>query len=185
MKLNKVMLPCFVAACFITVILIATKLSECHKNEMINIGIFIATVSLSVIAYIQLNALREQSNADFLINFNREFFSNETNQRMIIAIEENKNILKINNGEFTEYQLDDYLGYYELMSWYEKRGFIDFELLDEMFGHYISLAWKNEEIKKYINGLRSETKDSRYYEPFEKLAIRTIEKEKEIRSATK
>jgi hypothetical protein len=93
-------------------------------------------------------------------------------------------VLKEKGGEFTHFQLDDYLGYFELMSWYDKKGLIDFELVDENFGRYISLAWQNEEIKKYILQLRNDTKDPRYYKPFEDIAIKIIAKEKEIRNQT-
>lgn len=181
MKMRKVN-PILVALGFIIVVTIALSVTGCHQSEIINWGILSATVALATIAYIQLKALREQANADFLLKFNRDFFSNETNQKIIIAIEEKKKVLKENNGDFTYYELDDYLGYYELMSWYEKKGFIDFELIDEMFGHYISLAWQNKEVWEYIEKLRSETKDPRYYKPFEDLAARIIKKEKEIRT---
>jgi hypothetical protein len=148
-------------------------------------GLFIATVALGVIAYIQLKALREQANADFLLKFNRDFFDNEINKEIIPAIEENKKLLEKTGGEFTEYQLDDCLGYYELMSQYEKKGIVDFELIDEMFGHYIFLAYQNKEIKEYIEELRKNTKDPRYYKPFEDLAIRIIDKERGIRNTAK
>ncbi len=148
-------------------------------------GLVIATVALVVIGYIQLPALREQANADFLLKFNRDFFDNEINKKIIPAIEENEILLKKTGGEFTEYQLDDYLGYYELMSQYEKKGIVDFELIDEMFGHYISLAWQNNEIKEYIEELRKNTKDPRYYKPFEELAIKIIDREKGIRNTAK
>jgi hypothetical protein len=185
MKIFKKGLPFIIAFCSIAVITIVALRSKCLQNEIINWGLFVATISLATIAYIQLKALREQANADFLLKFNREFFGNDINQQIIVAIEENRYVLKENNGEFTAYELDDYLGYYELMSWFEKRGFIDFEIIDEMFGHYISLAWQNKEIEKYIDELRADTKDPRYYKPFEDLAKRIIERENKIREKTK
>lgn len=173
--------PWIIAVCSIAAVIISASVS----NEIINMGLFMATAALAIIAYVQLKALRIQANADFLFRFNREFFANTTNQNIIIAIEENKKILKINTGEFTEYEIDDYLGYYELIAWYEKKGLIDYELIDEMFGHYISLAWQNKEIQNYINELRKSTNDLRYYKPFENLAIRIINTETEIRNDTK
>jgi hypothetical protein len=67
------------------------------------------------------------------------------------------------------------------MSWYEEKGIIGFDLIDETFGHYISLAWQNKEIRKYIEELRESTKDQRYYKPFENLANRIIEIERGFR----
>lgn len=173
--------PYFVTSCFIIIVGIAVLLTRCYKNETINFSLFVATAALALIAYIQLKALRQQATADFLLRFNREFFDKSTNQGIIIAIEEKKSILRENRGMFTVYQLDGFLGYYELMSHYVARGLMDFEFIDEMFGHYISLAWQNEEIKRYIDELRSETKDPRYYKPFEDLALKIMEKEKEVR----
>lgn len=174
-------MPFICAACFVVAVSIIA-LSVCrYKTDIINWGIFVATVSLATVAYVQLKALRQQATADFLLKFNRDFFGSNINQQIIIAIEEKKKLLKANRGKFTEYELDDYLGYYELMAQYEKKGLLDFELIDEMFGHYIVLAWKNREVKKYIKELRKETNDPRYYEPFQHLAMRLIDKEKEIR----
>ncbi len=181
MRIMKKQYPWIIAVCFIAVVIILALCSKNYKNEIINLGLVMATVALAVIAYIQLAALRLQANADFIFKFNREFFGSSTNQRIIIAIEEQKNILKKNSGEFTEYELDDYLGYYELLAWYEKIGLVDFELIDEMFGHYLSMASQNEEIKKYIDELREDLKDPRYYKPFENLANRIIKIEKEVR----
>lgn len=180
-KIKKKSLPPLAGLILVAIILLLVLRFPSFKNEVINFGLFIATVALTVIAYSQLKALREQANADFLLRFNREFFDNETNQKIITAIEENKPLLKENGGEFTCYQVDDYLGYYEMMAHYEKKSFIDFEMIDEMFGHYISLAWQSNEINKYIAQLRNETNDARYYKPFEDLATRVIALEKKIR----
>lgn len=174
-----------IALIFIAAVTVILSLTGCFKNDIVNWGIFIAAASLTLIAYVQLGALREQANADFLLKFNREFFGTETNQRLIVAIEEKKSILKENGGDFTEYELDDYLGYYELMSRFEKKRLLDFDLIDEMFGHYISLAWRNEEINNYVKALRIETNDPRYYKPFEDLARRVIKLENEVRKVQK
>lgn len=160
--------------------LIALPLSD--KKEIINFCIFLATAALAVVAWVQLKALRIQSNASFLLTFNREFFGNQLNQSIITAIEEDKSILKENGGDHTMSQLDDYLGYYELMSMFWKKNLIDFDTIDEMFGHYMSKAWRKKEINQYIHNTRKEEGgDPRYYKPFEELAVKIIERENEIR----
>jgi len=166
-------------------IAILTKLLFIYPDcqcDIINYGLLLSTLALAVIAYIQLNALKEQANADFLLKFNREFFGIDINQKIIQALEEGNTILEDHDGFINEYQLDDFLGYYELMAKFEKKNLIDFETIDDMFGHYISKSWQNEEIQNYIRELREETKDPRYYKPFEKLAIRIIREEQKVRS---
>jgi hypothetical protein len=181
MKAKSKILLWIIGLFFICFIIIIAYFLPGHSNEIINLGLVMATVALAIIAYNQLNALREQANADFLLKFNRDFFNNEITKKIIPLFEENKPLLNENGGVLSEYDLDDFLGYYELMSWYEEIGIIDFGLLDETFGHYISMAWQNKEIKKYIEGLRESTKDPRYYKPFENLASRIIDIEKGLR----
>jgi hypothetical protein len=160
--------------------LIALPISE--KKEIINFCIFLATAALAAIAWIQLKALNVQSNASFLLTFNREFFGNGTNQSIITAIEESKNILKEHGGDHTMSQLDDYLGYYDMVSLFWKKNLIDFDTVDEMFGHYMSKAWRNKEINQYIIDTRKEEGgDPRYYKPFEDLVAKIIEIENKVR----
>lgn len=180
-KIDKKLLLYGIAILFVlAIIILAVFLS--YKNEIINAGLFIATVVLALVAYIQLEALRVQSKADFLFRFDKEFFGDEIIQEIIVVIEEQRNLLKGNKGKFTKYQLDNYIGYFELMSRYVKEGVVDFEFIDDTFGHYISSAWRNKEVKEYVDRLRAETKDPRYYESFQKLATRVIDKENAIRN---
>lgn len=164
------------------VVLLAVKFSTDASN-IINGGIFIATSALVAVAYFQLDALAVQNNATFLLTFNREFFDKEYNQKIIETIEDKTPLLADRMGKFTEYQVDDFLGYFELMSLFEKKGAIDFESIYEMFGHYITLAWEHPEVSTYIQNLREEHQDDTYYEHFENLASRV--KEEDIKRKSK
>ena len=138
-------------------------------------GLFLATVALAYIAYYQIRKIRAQSNADFVTRINKEFFyDNETNRKIIKAIEERKPILKKNRGAFTAYDLRGYLRYFELLERFIAEKIVSFELVDEMFGNYIARAWENVEIEHYVAQLRQEKNDPRYFEHFEKLARKII-----------
>jgi hypothetical protein len=69
------------------------------------------------------------------------------------------------------------------MPMFWKKKLIDFDTIDEMFGHYMSKAWRNKEIYQYIQDLRRDECDPRYYKPFEELAVMIIEKENKIRKS--
>ena len=99
MKLIKKALPYILALCLILVIG-ALDLFHPNKNEVINVGLFIATVVLTLIGYIQLKALRDQANADFLFKFNRDFYTNKVIGEIIASIEGKKNLFIKNNGKF-------------------------------------------------------------------------------------
>ncbi len=141
----------------------------------------LATVILFCVAWKQLEKISKQTRADFLFRFDREFFGNKKNQKIIRSIEEKEKLLKQNGGKFDEYDLDDYLGYFNMMKKFVDEKLINFKFIDDSFGHYIVRAWENEEIKIYIRGLRVESNDYRYYESFEIIAKRIINKERKIR----
>ncbi len=82
------------------------------------------------------------------------------------------------DGEFTEYQLDDYLGYFELMSMFKEKKVVDEYDLYTMFGHYILKAWKHDEIKAYVENLRNDNKDNSYYCGFEDLVKMVVKEDK-------
>ena len=73
---------------------------------------------------------------------------------------------------------DEVLGYFEDIGNYEKKGLLDFELIDTAFGYYIKQIWKNDEIQKYITWLRDEDSaedaDEETYKGFEYIYNKVI-----------
>ena len=147
------------------------------------VGLFFATIGLVIVGYFEVNKVRRQNNADFIARLNREFFYESTvNREIIKAIEERRPILHGNNGDFSEYDLRSYLRYFEMIERFISEGVISLALVDEMFGNYISRAWENDEVKDFVERIRKEKKDRRYFEHFEQLAKKTLEMEKRSRS---
>ena len=146
------------------------------------IGLFFATVGLVVVGYFEVNKVRRQNNADFIARLNREFFYESTvNREIIKTIEEHRPILHGNNGDFSEYDLRSYLRYFEMIERFISEGVISLDLVDEMFGSYISRAWENHEVREFVARVRQEKKDRRYFEHFEQLAKKTLDMEKRSR----
>ena len=55
---------------------------------------------------------------------------------------------------YMPYEIDDFLGYFEDVGKFEKKGFIKIEDVYDSFGWYISIVWKNKEIEKYLTTQR-------------------------------
>jgi hypothetical protein len=72
----------------------------------------------------------------------------------------------------TDFDIDEYLGYFELLGGLVKRRAVNFEDVYDAFGYYIEKAWKHKGIQKYIEGEREESSDM--YEQFEYLSRRII-----------
>lgn len=142
--------------------------------EIFTAGTFIATAALAIIALVQIQMLRNQMMIDFDFKFNREFFQNKLNRAIIETIEEKRPLFKSDSNKkgFSEYDIDDFIGYFDMMKNYLDKRSLDFKLIDESFGHYIIKTWDNKEIALFIKNLRRETRDPRYYKPFEELAMK-------------
>jgi hypothetical protein len=76
----------------------------------------------------------------------------------------------------TNEQKQDYLGFWEEVGIYDSKGIVDEELLDEILGDYILDCYNDSEIRKYIAEIRVAERDDTYYEFFERLARKLIQK---------
>lgn len=91
--------------------------------------------------------------------FRREF-SEDPNLRRI----------SIKKEPLEDDEVDDYIGFFEEIGLYYKRGLVDLELVDEVLGDAITQAYLDDEIMKSIGAARGQERDSSYFRHFEHLA---------------
>jgi hypothetical protein len=82
------------------------------------------------------------------------------------------------NGPFDNDQINSYLGFFEDIGFYWKRGVLNLEIIDHGFGAYIVEAYEYGELKRYIQDMHEVAKQPKAFENFEKLA-QAIEREME------
>jgi len=126
----------------------------------------LATVITVIVLTYQVYLNRKTVLADFTFKLHEAFFFKPINQQIIRAIEREKKIFKENGGKFSREDIDDFLGYFELMSIYWKLGILKLELINDMFGYYIRNTYENEEIQAYLEEVQP------YYSHFIELAER-------------
>jgi len=138
--------------------------------DVVSLAALITSVAtLATVAFLayQVYYTRKEAHADFMYKMNRDFFFRDPSRGIIRALEEDRKILKDKGGEFSETDVDDFLGNIELMEIYRKNGVLTKEDIGSMFGHYIRTAYENEEIKEYVE------KYAEYWEGFINLAKMT------------
>jgi len=81
-------------------------------------------------------------------------FFNATNTEIISAIEHDKSILEENGGHFSDDQLENYLGDFEMIATAYKQDLLSEDDLCRSFSYYASNAADNSEIQKYIEDTR-------------------------------
>jgi hypothetical protein len=84
------------------------------------------------------------------IALNTMFFHSDSNNGIIDAIENGKDILKKNHGEFNNTQLDNYLGDFDTIYQAYAEGLLSPDELCTSFSHYITTANENKEVAEYI-----------------------------------
>jgi hypothetical protein len=153
---------------------------DSFTNNILTAGIFIATVTLVSVAYLQLKGINitceeesKHNQAEFIFNFSKDFFTKET--RIIImlidknAIEYNETqgcfrlnesvndiLLDIKDRDlikdiYSVFEIDDFIGHFDDIGSFLKKGMIDITDVCNYFGWYINTCWHNEEIRKYLD----------------------------------
>lgn len=151
----------------------------------IEIGVVVSIITAVILAFQtialngQISALKKQAEiqfktmkADNLMKLNQQIYPCENMKEIIEAIYNNKSILKKNKGPFTEVVLDNFLGYFEMLGIMEKRGYLDADLINDMFGADIKAIAKSKEIQEY---LKSE-QEKGYNWPFLDYITQKVEK---------
>ena len=131
----------------------------------------VITIGLSLI-YIE----QHTSNAIQKSKFSEELKVYYENHRIDSAIENDiysKKPLLINNkGRWEEKDIDNYLGFFEILSDYIDAGSLNVRDVNDEYSDVILTAYNTKEIKEYIAKVRRETNDKEFYIKFETLAKR-------------
>jgi len=90
--------------------------------------------------------------------------------------DENLRQISIKKEPLTDDEIDDYIGFFEEIGLYFHRNLVDVELVDEILGDSIMVAWEDEHIRKVIGAVRGAEDDRTYFRYFEQLAKYLIEK---------
>jgi hypothetical protein len=86
------------------------------------------------------------------------------------AIESKKPILEAHKGKFSEQELEDFIGYLDMIEGFVERKIVDCDLVEDNFGAYAEEAYSNKEIRQYITDLRRELNNEKQYDGFAKMA---------------
>jgi len=139
-------------------------LKELIKKPIVKevvVSIFISALVSSAIAYKFSKQIDQGvANRDYVYNFSRTFFDNPKYRDISVALEEEylygKGLIMLaNGGIFTDYQIDDYLTHLTELYLFGDEGFVSFDLLNYQFGYYVCVTYNNQEIKEYIERLKS------------------------------
>jgi len=145
--------------------------ATCTKTtEWLLFIICIVITAASTLIYSELHRHNMIAQSRFSYSLNKDFNSNYTDSAIGVDIEAKHKLFKENGGKWAKRDIDEYLGFFELMEDYIEAGSLNTRDVYDNYSDEILAAYNHPEIKQYIANLRATTKDNGFYEKFEKLA---------------
>ncbi len=149
-------------------------------RNLLDIASFIVIFITAILIILQLQDAKEQARittktvSELLTQQFNVQLSNSVNTGIVAVIDSEKPILKEHSGSFTDYQLDNYLGMYEVMdgAYLEKQ--ITQDDFCSIFSFYLDPAYKNKEIQTYIDEQNKIYKRNDLFSGFQDLAQKSL-----------
>ena len=86
-----------------------------------------------------------------LISLNQQVYPCPNISNIISDMNRGRALLKINGGVYSESDIDNFLGYFEMIGIIEEVGYLHSEMIYNMFGYDIEDISNNKELQKYIS----------------------------------
>lgn len=132
---------------------------QLHWRDWLQIGEFVVILVTAIFVWFQLRDAHTQIHTSSVAAseqlaeaFNRDL-SGSANTGIIAAIDEARPIRKVNRGSFTDFQLDNYLGLYEVMDGAYTNGAMSDDDLCQ-FAFFLDEAGRSPEVSTYIEQQR-------------------------------
>jgi hypothetical protein len=105
-----------------------------------------------------LRATREIETVHLARELTKEFYSEKDGEPLYrdvrTTVESCDIVYRSGGGHFDNDQINRYLGFFDDLGFYYRRGALDIETIDQIFGAYIVEAYEYEELRKYVADLR-------------------------------
>jgi hypothetical protein len=140
-------------------------------RAMVAIGFLLGQALLLYTFYETQKATRQIESIRLAKELSSEFYGRDGLYRDVRnAIEECASLYKSWGGRFDHDEINRYLGFFEDLGFYYRRGMLDIEAIGHLYGAYIIEAFAHPDVKRYISLLRSNAKQPGAFELFESLA---------------
>ncbi len=99
------------------------------------------------------------------------YFDDQLYKNVRNSIEACQKLYKSNGGPYGHDDINKYLGFFEDLGYYQKREFLDNEIVAHFYGAYIIEAFEYPELKDYVARLRKNARQPDAFIEFERLAV--------------
>ena len=100
----------------------------------------------------------------------KDFYGEKLYQELRQAIEQCGPLYSSWGGRFSNDDMNRYLGFFEDLGYYRKRGVLSADTIDHGFGSYLIEAFEHPHVQRYIKGLQSTAHQYEAFAEFARLA---------------
>ena|SRR5215475_11288473 len=102
-----------------------------------------------------------------------EFYSGKDDnvfRELRAAVESCEKLYRSWDGKYCHDQINRYLGFFDDVGFYWRKGVLEVDIIDHLFGAYVIEAFEYDELRKYVSELRRTTRQETAFADFEALA---------------
>ena len=147
-----------------------SKIDSDKILRFIEVGAVILGVILIII---QIRDLRNSNYGLTSLEVMRDLYSGKTyqaNPKIIEILHQETPLLQYNSGPISDEELNNFLGVLEWINSANNVGILNEKIIYEMFSVDILTAYKNKEVKEYIDQSRKDWGDNEFFSGFENIA---------------
>ena len=99
----------------------------------------------------QVETSVQSQKVNSLLSLNQQIYPCPRIGNIISDLNKGKKLLQINGGAYSEAEIDNFLGYFEMLGLIEEQGYLDHEMVHNIFGYDIQDISRNEELTERIS----------------------------------
>jgi hypothetical protein len=111
---------------------------------LVNFGMLVAIFS-------QVSSARKAQEVTSLIALNQQIYPCPKIESIVEDMNNGKKLKIQNGGRFTDNEIENFLGYFELIGIIKAKGYLEADAIHDMFGYDIEDIFKNKELVTHIN----------------------------------
>lgn len=127
---------------------------------------FVLVLITSVLSFYQIVEVKRGISTQNIIAINQQLFD-QINTGIFSSIDNKLPILIENGGKYSDYQLDNYLGIFEMIYPIFNDGYLTLDNYCSQFSYYTDKSSNNLEIQNYLKIIRQE--NSKFFNGFNNL----------------
>ena len=118
---------------------------------IIDVFMLLVTFGMLVAIFQQVSSTRKAQEVASLISLNQQIYPCPKIESIVEDMNNGKKLAIKNGGRFSDNEIENFLGYFELIGIIKAKGYLEADTIHDMFGYDIEDIFNNKELVEHIN----------------------------------